>query len=96
MKQTESSEYIKEVRAEMRKISAALKQIEVAERAQDEATNVSDCTKANNEAQCANLELMSALEEMVRLASAMSSISGVTNTFTAHKIVEYDLRTKSK
>lgn len=96
MKQTESGAYIKEVRAEMRKAAAALKQIESAERTQDEATNNSDYTKAKNEAQCANLELMSALEEMVRLASAMSSISGVTDTFTAHKIVEYNLRTKSK
>ena len=87
MKQTESGVYIKEVRAEMRKVNAALKQIEDAERMQNEA---------KNEAQCANLELMSALEEMVRLASAMSSISGVTDTFTAHKIIEYSLRTKSK
>lgn len=96
MKQTESGVYIKEVRAEMRKVNAALKQIEDAERMQNEAKNNGDYTKAKNEAQCANLELMSALEEMVRLASAMSSISGVTDTFTAHKIIEYSLRTKSK
>lgn len=88
---TVSSDYVKEVKGEMKKINSALKCILEAEARKEQSTNCSDYVKAHNDRQNANIDLMKSLEEIVRLASAMSSISGITNILTAHKIVEYRL-----
>ncbi len=88
---TISSDYVKEVKDEMKKINSALKCILEAEAREEQSTNSRDYLRAYNDRQNANIELMQSLEEIVRLASSMSSISGLTNILTAHKIVEYRL-----
>lgn len=93
---TTSSDYIKEVKAEIKSINEAMKRIEEAEKVQYEARNNRDYEKAQNEAKDANIDLMNAVEEIVRLASAMGCASGLYDIHKYHKIVELDFRDSHK
>ena len=93
---TTSSDYIKGIKAEIKSINAAMKRVEEAEKVQYEARNSSDYDKAQNEAKDANIDLMSAVEEIVRLASAMGCASGLYDIHKYHKIVELDFRESHK
>ena len=93
---TTSSDYIKEVKAEIKSINEAMKRIEEAEKVQYEARNNRDYEKAQNEAKDANIDLMNAVEEIVRLASAMGCASGLYDIHKYHKIVELDFRDSNK
>lgn len=96
MKATVSSDYIKEMKASIKVVNESMKRIAEAERIQDSARNCRDYDNANRECQCANIEMMNALEEMVRLASAMGCNSGLYNIHKYHKIVELDFRDSNK
>lgn len=93
---TISSDYIKEIKAEIKSINAAMKRIEESEKVQYEARNNRDYEKAQNEAKDANIDLMNAVEEIVRLASAMGCASGLYDIHKYHKIVELDFRDSHK
>ena len=93
---TTSSDYIKEIKAEIKSINTAMKRIEQAEKVQYEARNNMDYEKAQNEAKDANIDLMNAVEEIVRLASAMGCASGLYDIHKYHKIVELDFRYSNK
>lgn len=93
---TTSSDYIKEIKAEIKSINAAMKRIEEAEKVQCEAKSCRDYEKAQNEAKDANIDLMNAVEEIVRLASAMGCANGLYDIHKCHKIVELDFRDSHK
>ena len=89
---TMSSEYIKEMKACIKTVNEAMKRIAEAEKTQETARNCRDYEKANIECQCANIDMMNAVEEMVRLASAMGCASGLYSIHKYHKVVELDFR----
>lgn len=93
---TTSNVYIKEIKAQIRVINEAMKHIKEAEKVQYEARNSRDYEKAQNEAKDANIDLMNAVEEIVRLASAMGCASGLYDIHKYHKIVELDFRESHK
>ena len=93
---TQSSDYIKEIKANIKSINAAMKRVEEAEKVQCEAKNCRDYDKAQNEAKNANIDLMNAVEEIVRLASAMGCDTGLYDINKYHKIVELDFRESHK
>ena len=93
---TISSDYIKEIKAEIKSINEAMKRIEEAEKTQCAARNCRDYEKAQNEAKDANIDLMNAVEEIVRLASAMGCASGLYDIHKYHKVVELDFRDSHK
>lgn len=93
---TISSDYIKEIRAEIKSINEAMKRVEEAEKTQCAARNCKDYDKAQNEAKDANIDLMNAVEEIVRLASAMGCASGLYDIHRYHKVVELDFRDSHK
>ena len=93
---TTSSDYIKEIKAEIKTINVAMKRVEEAERVQYEARNNRDYERAQNEAKDANIDIMKAVEEVVRLASAMGCASGLYDIHKYHKVVELDFRDSRK
>lgn len=93
---TTSNVYIKEIKAQIRVINEALKRIQEAEKVQDSAVNNREYNKAKNEAIDANLDVMIALEEVVRLASAMGCATGLYEIHKYHKVVEFDFRDSHK
>lgn len=93
---TTSSEYIKEIKAQVRLINEAMKRVEEAEKTQCAARNCRDYEKAQNEAKDANIDLMNAVEEIVRLASAMGCASGLYDIHKYHEVVELDFRDSHK
>lgn len=93
---TISSDYIKEIKAEIKSINEAMKRVEEAEKTQCAARNCGDYEKAQNEAKDANIDLMNAVEEIVRLASAMGCASGLYDIHKYHKVVELDFRDSHK
>lgn len=93
---TISSEYIKEIKAQIRVINEALKRIQEAEKVQDSAVNNREYNKAKDEAIDASSDVMIALEEAVRLASAMGCETGLYEIHKYHKIVELDFRESHK
>lgn len=93
---TQSSDYIKEIKANIKSINAAMKRVEEAEKVQCEAKNIRDYDRAQNEAKNANIDLMNAVEEIVRLASAMGCVSELYGIHTYHKVVELDFRDSHK
>lgn len=88
---TISSDYIKEIKASMKQVREALKQIEDSEKNQDEARNCREYDRAKNEAANATLSMMQALEEAVRLTSAIGCGNGLYDVHKYHKVVELDL-----
>lgn len=93
---TISSDYIKEIKEQIRVINEALKRIQEAEKVQETAVNSREYDKSKAEAADASADVMTALEEAVRLASAMGSATGLYDTHKYHKIVEFDFRDSHK
>lgn len=93
---TISSDYIKEIKKQVRIINEALKRVQEAEKVQDSAANTRDYDKAKNETVDASADVMMALEEAVRLASAMGCTTGLYDINKYHKIVELDFRESHK
>lgn len=89
---TISSDYIKEIKEQIKVINEALKRIQEAEKVQDSAVNNREYNKAKNEAIDASSDVMIALEEAVRLASVMGFATGLYDINKYHKIVELDFR----
>lgn len=89
---TISSDYIREIKDSMKVVNEAMKRIAEAEKVQETARNCRDYEKAQNEAKDANIDMMNAIEEMVRLASAMGCASGLYDIHKYHKVVELDFR----
>ena len=89
---TISSDYIKEIKSNIKSINAAMKRIEESEKVQYEARNNRDYDWAQGESRDANIDLMSAVEEIVRLASAMGCASGLYDIHKYHRVVELDFR----
>lgn len=89
---TTSSEYIKEIKAQVRLINEALKRVQEAERVQETAVNSREYDKSKAEAADASADVMTALEEAVRLASAMGCATGLYDIHKYHKIAEFDFR----
>lgn len=81
----------KEIKAAMKQVKEALKLIENAEHVQENARCESDYKKAENESASATLDIMHALEEAIRLTSAIGSTNGLYGVRTCHKVVEYRL-----
>lgn len=93
---TISSDYIKEIKEQIRVINKSLKRVQEAEKVQDSAVNTREYDRATNEAIDASLDVMVALEEVVRLASAMGCATGLYDINKYHKIVELDFRDSHK
>lgn len=93
---TISSEYIKEIKAQIRIINESLKRVQEAEKVQETTVNNREYNKAKNEAIDASSDVMIALEEAVRLASAMGCETGLYEIHKYHKIVELDFRESHK
>ena len=93
---TISSEYIKEIKAQVRLIKEALKRVQEAEKIQETTYNARQYERTKNEAIDANLDVMIALEEVVRLASAMGCATGLYEIHKYHKVVEFDFRDSHK
>lgn len=93
---TISSDYIKEIKASMKQVREALKQLEEAEKKQDVVRNVREYDKAQRDAQDATLSMMQALEEAVRLASAIGCGNNLYDIHKYHKVVELDFRDSQK
>lgn len=93
---TTSCEYIKEIKLQVRLINEALKRVQEAEKIQDSAVNNREYNKAKDEAIDASSDVMIALEEAVRLASAMGCETGLYDINKYHKIVEFDFRDSHK
>lgn len=93
---TTSGEYIKEIKAQVRLLNEALKRVQESEKVQETAVNSRVYNKSKAEAADASADVMTALEEAVRLASAMGSATGLYDTYKYHKIVEFDFRDSHK
>lgn len=93
---TMSSDYIKEIKASMKQVREALKQLEEAEKKQDVVRNVREYDKAQSDAQGATLSMMQALEEAVRLASAIGCGNNLYDIHKYHKVIELDFRNSHK
>lgn len=93
---TTSSAYIKEIKDSMKQVREALKQIEDAEKVQYQARNVRSYDKVQSDAQSATISMMQALEEAVRLASAIGCANNLYDIHKYHKVVELDLRDSNK
>lgn len=93
---TISSDYIKEIKTQIRVINESLKRVQEAEKVQDSAVNNREYNKAKKEAIDASLDVMIALEEVVRLASAMGCATGLYDINKYHKIAELDFRESHK
>nr|DAP77123.1 MAG TPA: hypothetical protein [Caudoviricetes sp.] len=93
---TISSDYIKEIKAQIRVINEALKRIQEAEKVQVATSNTREYEISKKEAINASSDVMVALEEVVRLASAMGCATGLYDINKYHKIVELDFRDSHK
>ena len=93
---TTSSTHIKEIKNLMKQVREALKQIEEAEKKQEQVRNVRNYEKAQSDVKSANISMMQALEEMVRLASTMGCTCNLYDIHKYHKVVELDFRDSHK
>lgn len=84
---TISSDYIKEIKSQIRIINEALKRVQEAEKVQETTTNAREYEKAKNEAIDASLEVMSALEFAVTSASNMGCNTGAYDINKFHKVI---------
>ena len=87
---TLTSDYRKEIKDAMKQVREALAQLEESEKTQEEYD------KAQNDAKDASLSMMTALEEAVRLASAIGCAHDLYDINKYHKVVELDLRDSQK
>lgn len=93
---TISSDYIKEIKAQIRIINESLKRVQEAEKVQVTTSNTREYDRAKKEAIDASANVMAALEEAVRLASAMGCATGLYDINKYHKIAELDFRESHK
>ena len=93
---TISSDYIKEIKAQIRIINEALKRVQEAEKIQVTTSNAREYETSKKEAIDASANVMAALEEAVRLASAMGCATDLYDINKYHKIVELDFRDLQK
>lgn len=93
---TISSDYIKEIKEQIRVINEALKRVQEAEKVQVTTFNTREYETSKKEAINASSDVMVALEEVVRLASAMGCATGLYDINKYHKIVELDFRDSHK
>lgn len=93
---TTSSIFIKEINAQIRVMKEALKRVQEAEKIQETTYNTRQYERAKNEAIDASSDVMIALEEVVRLASAMGCGIGLYDINKYHKVVELDFRDSHK
>lgn len=93
---TISSDYIKEIKEQIRAINEALKRIQEAEKVQVTTSNTREYEISKKEAINASSDVMVALEEVVILASAMGCGIGLYDINKYHKIVELDFRESHK
>jgi hypothetical protein len=93
---TISSDYIKEIKEQIRVINEALKRVQEAEKVQVTTSNTREYETSKKEAINASSDVMVALEEVVRLASAMGCATGLYDINKYHKIVELDFRDSHK
>lgn len=93
---TVSSDYIKEIKEQIRVINEALKRVQEAEKVQVTTSNTREYETSKKEAINASSDVMVALEEVVRLASAMGCATGLYDINKYHKIVELDFRESHK
>lgn len=93
---TTSSIFIKKINAQIRVMKEALKRVQEAEKIQETTYNTRQYERAKNEAIDASSDVMIALEEVVRLASAMGCGIGLYDINKYHKIVELDFRESHK
>lgn len=89
---TISSDYIKEIKAQIRVINEALKRVQEAEKVQVTTSNTREYETSKKEVINASSDVMVALEEVVRLASAMGCATGLYDINKYHKILELDFR----
>ena len=80
----------------MKQVRQALTQLEEAEKNQDIARNVREYDKTKKDAQDASVNIMVALEEAVRLASAIGCAHDLYDIHKYHKVVELDFRDSHK
>ena len=93
---TTSNVYIKKIKAQIRVINEALKRVQEAEKIQETTYNIRQYERTKNEAIDASSDVMIALEEVVRLASAMGCATGLYEIHKYHKVVEFDFRDSHK
>ena len=93
---TLTSDYRKEIKDAMKQVREALSLLEEAEKKQDIVRNVREYDKSKKDAQDASISMMQALEEAVRLASAIGCAHDLYNIHKYHKVVELDFRDSHK
>ena len=93
---TLTSDYRKEIKDAMKQVRQALTQLEEAEKNQDIARNVREYDKTKKDAQDASVNIMVALEEAVRLASAIGCAHDLYDIHKYHKVVDLDFRDSHK
>lgn len=93
---TLTSDYRKEIKDAMKQVREALSLLEEAEKKQDIVRNVREYDKSKKDAQDASISMMQALEEAVRLASAIGCSHDLYNIHKYHKVVELDFRDSHK
>ena len=93
---TISSDYIKEIKEQIRVINEALKRVQEAEKVQVTTSNTREYETSKKEAINVSSDVMVALEEVVRLASAMGCATSLYDIHKYHKIVELDFRESHK
>lgn len=93
---TLTSDYRKEIKDAMKQVRQALTQLEEAEKNQDIVRNVREYDKTKKDAQDASANIMVALEEAVRLASAIGCAHDLYDIHKYHKVVELDFRDSHK
>ena len=93
---TTSSDYIKEIKEQIRIINESLKRVQEAEKVQVTTSNAREYETSKKEAIDASANVITALEEVVRLASAMGCATGLYDINKYHKIVKLDFRESHK
>lgn len=93
---TLTSDFRKKIKDAMKQVREALTQLEEAEKKQDVVRNVREYDKTKKEAQDASISMMAALEEVVRLASAIGCAHDLYDINKYHKVVELDFKDSYK
>lgn len=93
---TLTSDFRKKIKDAMKQVREALTQLEEAEKKQDVVRNVREYGKTKKEAQDASISMMAALEEAVRLASAIGCAHDLYDINKYHKVVELDFKDSYK
>lgn len=73
-----------------------LKEFKKQKKIQETTVNAREYDKSKAEAADASADVMTALEEAVRLASAMGCATGLYDIHKYHKITEFDFRDSHK